>query len=174
MPDPTFQGRVILHPDYGSIQTKYPEVKTYTTAFKQYWEDGFHPLIGKDGVLPVPEIYSGSAIGRAHVEPLVKDPRSHSSTEECWMAWRTPQLDSHILITPTSNTFLMYCVNYKRDACLIGYLDGADRLAHDVINQDWFRRLMQHRAESFYNRTPRVGPMPVEEHDQLFSDKWLR
>ncbi len=174
MPDPTFQGRVILHPDYRSINTVYPEVKTYTAAFKQYWQYGFHPLIGKDGVLPVPEIYSGSAIGRAHVEPLVKDTKSYSSSEECWMAWRTPLIVDVDPVVPTSNTFLMYCVNSQRDACLIGYIDGGDRSAHDLINQVSYRTEMKRRADEFYSLVPRTEPMPVEEHEHLFSEKWLR
>lgn len=174
MPEPVFKGNVFLHPDYQALTARYPELDVYTSAFKAYWLNGYHPLIGKDGILPVPDIYAQQAIGRAHVEPPVKSPKSYSSTDKCWLIWQGVIVGSEVeIVVPTSNTFLLYCVDYNRNSCLLGYLDGNTRHAHDVLKEHSFRGLMQLRAGSFYNRVPRSGPMPVEQHDSLFSESWM-
>ncbi|MGR6834396.1 hypothetical protein [Aliivibrio wodanis] len=160
---PFFKGKVYLHPAYIPIQDK-----TYTSQFKIYWQDGFSPLIGKDGILPVPEIYSEAAIGRAHVEPAVKTNHDESSREHAWLCWGTGTRSS----PPTSNSFLIYCVDENRHVCLLAYLDGGKVDSHQLLTNNTFRRDIKDRAQEFFTRQ-KSEPMPVNEHDQLFSEKWI-
>lgn len=166
---PTFKGRVFLHPSYVKLQNENPKLKTYTTEFKTYWQLGFSPLIGKDGILSVPDIYADNAIGRVHVEPPVKDPKTYSSTEACWLIWATSESPHAV---PTSNTFLIYCVADTRDCCLLSYLDQSSSPSHDIICDEDFRKNMRNAAEEFF-RNKGIFALEREEHDSIFSEKWL-
>ncbi len=171
MTAPVFKGNVFKHPAYVQLETRYPELHSYTSAFRIYWLEGYHPMVGKDYILDIPDVYVQNAIGHAHVEPLVKNPISYTSTDACWKAWQAP--DSVSPTVPTSNSFLMYCVDEHRNACLLGYLDGGDRDSHEVIKTRSFRTTMELRAGSFYNRVPRSSPMQPSEHGRLFGEEWL-
>ncbi|MCC4785826.1 hypothetical protein BCT40_15325 [Vibrio lentus] len=162
MDTPFFKGKVFKHPAYIPI-----EDATYTKEFTAYWKNGFSQLIGKDGILPVPEIYSDSAIGRAHVEPDVKTNHDESSTEEAWYLWSIGETDG----VPTSNSLLIYCVDEDRNACLLAYLDGGSVDSHEILKDNTFRRNIKDRATEFYTRQ-NSDPMPVTEHESLFGEKW--
>lgn len=164
MGDAFYQGTVYKHPAYIPIENK-----TYTAEFKIYWLNGFSPLIGKDGILPVPDIYSDHAIGRAHVEPQIKTNHSQSSTDIAWVMWESGELD----IPPTSNSFLIYCVDENRNACLLAYLDHDKENSHEMLNSPLFRRNIRDRANEFFKRQ-KANPMPKEDHDSLFGDKWVK
>ena len=164
-----FKGSVTLHPAFVSLKASYPELDCMVSSFKRYWKEGYHPHIGRDSILPVPDIYQLNAIGRSHVKPIEFENLSYSSSETCWNHWGSSSANP---VIPTSNTFLLYCIDENRNACLISYLDSSDKDSHDIIKQPSFRRDMQLRAEEFFNHKKSSG-MPVEEHDQLFSEKWL-
>lgn len=159
---PYFKGKVFKHPAYIPV-----EDKVYTKEFVEYWKNGFSPLIGKDGILPVPELYSGSAIGRAHVEPEVKTNHKESATEAAWYAWSIGERDDQ----PTSNSFLVYCVCDERNACLLAYLDGGDVDSHELLKDDSFRKNVRARAEEFYKKTGSKA-MPISGHETLFTEIW--
>ncbi|EGQ8101621.1 hypothetical protein CGG88_21515 [Vibrio parahaemolyticus] len=162
MDKPFFKGRVLLHPAYQRVQDK-----TYTSEFKQYWINGFSPLIGKDGILPVPEIYSEHAIGRAHVEPAEKTNHCDTATDQAWFLWSVGQTNT----VPTSNSMLVYCVDNNRDACLLAYLDGGEENSHSILNDPTFRRNVRDRALEFF-KSQGSEPMPASEHEYLFDEKW--
>jgi hypothetical protein len=70
-----YRGRVFRHPDYIKyLEDVFPEVATYTKAFVSFWKEGFHPLIGKGGVMTYPDIYSEQAIGRVHLNLSILTP----------------------------------------------------------------------------------------------------
>lgn len=168
-----YRGRVFRHPDYIKyLEDVIPEVAVFTAAFVEFWKNGFHPLIGKGGVMTYPDIYSEQAIGRVHIEPPVKLDDPYSATADCWRRWASG--DETLLVFPTSNKFLMFCVDANRDACLLGYLDGDDRDAHEVIKDPSYRRDMKARAESFF-RSRRSSPMSPQQYEdaRLFGDEWL-
>ena len=165
-----FQGRVFKHPDYVKyLEQAFPEVAFYTEAFKIFWKEGFHPAIGKGGVMKFPSLYTDQAIGRFHVEPTSKPLSPYSSTAECWLRWS--QQDEDMFVFPTSNKFLIFCVDENRDACLLGYLDGDDRDAHEVIKDQNYRKNMRTRADSFF-RSRGTDPMEESLHDSLFESRW--
>lgn len=169
-----YRGRVFRHPDYIKyLEDVIPEVATFTKAFVSFWKEGFHPLIGKGGVMTYPDIYSEQAIGRVHLEPPVKPLEPYSSTAECWMRWGLQ--DETLFVFPTSNKFLMFCVDENREACLLGYLDGDDRDSHQVIKDPNFRKNMKARADSFF-RSMGTEPMSPELYngERLFGDEWIK
>ena len=168
MDDAVFQGKVIKHPAYVQLENENPDIKQYTSEFKSYWVSGFSPLIGKDGVLPEPDIYSSNAIGRAHVEPPVKTDETYSSTADAWELWGVGTGN----VVPTSNSFLVYCINEKRECCLLAFLDDKDGNSHKILRDDSFRRDMKFRSEEYFNRFG--APMPKDEHEHVFDEKWLK
>lgn len=168
MSDPVYVGVVCKHPAYVKLESDFPEISTYTQAFKEYWANGFHPMIGKDGILPVPQVYALNAIGRVHLEPPVKKDYPASATEKAWKDWRCSM---DVALLPTSNKFLMYCVDDQRDACLLGYLDGDEKDSHEVIKSWSFRNSIKAMSDEFYKYRG-SAPMPISEHDLLFSEKW--
>lgn len=169
--EPFYLGRVIRHPAYVETEKSNPALAEYTEGFTQYWRFGYSPIIGKDGILEVPDIYADNAIGRAHVEPDVKDPQSFSSSDEAWAMWAMPAISAEPVV-PTSNSFLIYCVAEDRTCCLLAYLDQGEQDSHAMLNDLSFRREMRNMAERFY-KTYRLHAMPVEEHSEIFADKWV-
>lgn len=164
-----FKGSVIEHPAFLKLRESYPELGLYLSAFKVYWKTGFSELIGKDSIMSFPIVYQDNSIGRSHLRPSVFDDKTYSSTEVCWNKWAN---ETSMTVYPTSNTMLLYCVDDQRNSCVISYLDGNDRDAHKVLNDDAFRRNMQDRAQEFFSRM-KTNPMPSDQHQNLFSDEWL-
>jgi hypothetical protein len=148
---------------------QYTDLQQYTSEFKEYWLNGFSPMIGKDGILPVPDIYADNAIGRAHVEPQVKSNITYSSSDEAWRLW---SIDDDPTI-PTSNSFLIYCVDDQRGCCLLAYLDAQVENSHELLVDPIFRKKIRVQAEAYFT-AKKVFPMPKEEHEGLFSDVWIR
>lgn len=164
-----FKGKVIKHPAYVQLEKEFSDLTNYTKGFKNYWLNGYDPLIGKDGILPVPEIYCDNAIGRAHVNVIGKESKSYSSTKAAWDNWSTP--GSFSAVIPTSNTFLIYCVDENRDACLLAYLFYNNIDSHKQLTCNTFRSNIKARAKEFYTARD-SDPLPVNEHSDLFKEKW--
>lgn len=169
MDDAVFQGKVTKHPAYVKLEAENPDIKQYTSEFKRYWLLGFSPLIGKDGILPVPDIYSSNAIGRAHVEPPVKTDETYSSTADAWELWGVGTSD----VVPTSNSFLVYCVNDNRECCLLAFLDDKNGNSHEILKDPSFRKNMRLRSEEYFKEYG-VFPMQKDEHDHVFDEKWFK
>ncbi len=165
-----FKGKVYKHPNYIELEEEVYELKNITSAFKHYWSVGFHPLIGKDGILPVPDIYSDNAIGRVHIEQDPKDEKSYSSSKTAWLTWQNDSIEA--VVIPTSNTFLIYCVADNRDCCLLAYLDNREINSHNILNCNTFRRNTKAKAERFY-KAIKCTALDKIEHESLFTAKWL-
>lgn len=165
---PFYVGKVFKHPSFVKTEEANPSLTVYTKEFVQYWKFGYSPLVGKDGILSVPNIYADNAIGRAHVEPIEKDPLTYSSSDEAWELWALGTSNS----PPTSNSFLIYCVSETRNSCILAYLDQSEEDSHKILNDMAFRKRMRNRAEEFY-QSQKALPMPKDEHDEIFGEKWV-
>lgn len=169
-----FKGRVFLSPafQYLKAKEKVLEDKPLTDLeadFKDYWRNGNHPRFGKDAAFSRPGEILALNVRHLHSDNgqylESKMPNDYTGTEQCWENWR----NGKSYIRPASNAFVLYTVTDQRDALLIGYLD---RDAHTMTERSDYMENVIHVTYQFYTQMG-FKPMPLEEHEFVFSDKWL-
>lgn len=163
-----FDGKVIWHPDFRKVVESNPKVKQVSDDFRDYWETGFNPSIGKDYVMQNPASYGRQAIGHAHIKPSKFTKTSSSSSAQCWYDWA----NGGSFKAPTSNSLLVYCVDIFRNACLLSYLDGNSVNSHDVLLQPSYRASIVVLSQEYYAAS-KTRPLSKSDFLSLFSDKWL-
>lgn len=169
----TFKGQVYLSPEYNALMKQdlaLPEPDTtlhdLKEAFKHYWGSGYHPSLGKDAANARPKEILKLSVRHTHVDQGVyKEGDDFSSTKECWNLWQSGAGQ----VRPTSDACLIYVVNDKRDAMLTAFV--ADD-AHSITESTAYMDKIIQRAYWFFDVT-KSDAMPLEEHAELFDDKWL-
>lgn len=135
-------------------------------AFKHYWATGFHPSLGQDSSFARPEEILSLSVRKAHVDQgTYPTDKGYSATEAAWTKWRTGSVNSK----PSSNAYLIYAVTAERDAMLTAFL--SDR-AHTTTEKNAYMDSIIQITYRFYDAR-KSKPMPLEEHANLFDDKWL-
>lgn len=177
MPDTLqFRGSVIPHQVYdltpGSNSLAAYEI------FRDYWTYGFDPEVGLDAPLSQPNSIKALAIGHAHLKPVKftgRERKDHGyrASEAAWNCWEydryTPGVEAPSLKTPTSNEWLVYCVDDNRNACLLAHIESA---AHQMLKATTAElRAIMTLAERWFQAENRA-PMQYDEMNQVFSAKW--
>lgn len=169
-----FKGRVFLSPAFQSVKLAEENLaeKPFTELekdFKDYWRNGAHPRFGKDAAFARPNEILALNVRHLHSDNgqylESKDPKDYTGTEKCWEEWRK----GNSYTRPASNAFVLYTVTENRDAMLIGYLD---RDAHEKTERQEVMEDIIAVTYSFYAHM-KCKAMPLEEHEFIFSDKWL-
>lgn len=163
-----FEGKVIWHPQFGGVVTAHPKVQQEADAFKDYWATGFNPNIGRDYVMTDPLSYGLQAIGHAHIRPQLFPNKSFSSSKQCWDKWANGSGN----VEPTSNTFIVYCVDSYRNVCLLSYLDGNHIDSHVILRSASYRAQLVAVSDSYY-ASYKQRPLSMDQFDNLFSVDWL-
>lgn len=135
-------------------------------AFKQYWATGFHPSLGQDSCFARPKEILSLSVRKAHVDQGVyPSDKGRSATEASWAQWKTGAVTQK----PSSDAYLIYSVTSERNALLTAFFsDGA----HNKAEQGSFMESIIQVTYRFLAST-KSQPMPIEEHGELFDDKWL-
>lgn len=169
----TFKGRVYLSPEYNALMKEdlslpEPDTTLYDLkeAFKHYWLNGYHPSLGKDAAYARPAEILKLSVRHTHVDQGVyKEGDTFSNTEDCWNLWKQGTGKTR----PSSDACLIYVVNDNRDALITAFLDDG---AHSTTESSAYMDKIIERAYWFFDIT-KSAAMPLEEHSDLFDDKWL-
>ncbi|EMA2446390.1 type II toxin-antitoxin system YafO family toxin [Vibrio fluvialis] len=151
------------------------------SIFQDYWKLGYDREVGRDTYLSRPTAAKDAAIGRIHLRPISftgreKEEFGYSATEECWDKWETdaevPSVDSKSMHIPTSNEWIVYCVDSNRNACMLAYLPEAldpHKFCEDSDNMKTFIDM----ADEWYSDNNSF-PMDNADFPLIFSDNWLQ
>ncbi|MDB9567854.1 hypothetical protein OW293_014765 [Providencia rettgeri] len=144
-----------------------PEGEYLYQAFREYWDCGFSPSIGKDVLFARPDEAMKLHIRHAHTDSGDYEPedsdKHHSAKESTWLKWR----NGFIFRVPTSNSYLIYAVNENRDALVMDYID---RDAHSVTESAQYMDQYIEITYSFLAFT-KCKEMPYDE--DVYHEKWL-
>jgi hypothetical protein len=148
--------------------------------FQDYWKAGYDQEVGRDTYLSRPEAAKDSAIGRIHLRPISftgneKEEYGYSATKKCWDKWQraadVPSVNSNSKDIPTSNEWIVYCVDSTRNACMLAYLPESidpHKFCEDTNTMNRFIKM----ADEWYSDNSSF-PMSIEEFPLIFDDKWL-
>jgi hypothetical protein len=127
-------------------------------SFKYHWRHGHHQDLGKDSLFERPEEVQQYHLRKVHVNIKQYASYTHSCTEDCWNEWSFGKIDErgNFRPTPTSNAYLIYAVNDRRDAVLLAYWDPP---AHTKANESVWMGSVINFTRLFYEKTG-TGPMP--------------
>ncbi|MBH3164601.1 type II toxin-antitoxin system YafO family toxin [Serratia marcescens] len=127
-------------------------------AFKSHWRDGHHPNLGKDSLFERPDEIRNYHLRKVHVNLKSYASYSFTSTEQCWSDWSFGKIDEqgNPRPEPTSNAYLIYTVNDKRDAVLLAYWDPP---AHTKANEKAWINSIINFARIYHEKTG-SAPMP--------------
>ncbi|MEX9223566.1 hypothetical protein AB7W86_07550 [Providencia rettgeri] len=165
----TYKGKVYHTQDFADACLNCEGLKEYADAFKAFWLTGYHPSIGKDIETRKPrEMLIDKHVRHAHVDTgnyAPEENKKHpNATKSSWLIWRT-QIEL-AKVEPTSDAYLIYAVNDKRDAILISFIEDG---AHKKSEEAQYLEYIMEKADFFYEKTSKR--MPLGEN--MFSDKWL-
>lgn len=121
-------------------------------AFKCHWRNGHHPSLGKDTLFERPDEALGFHLRKVHVDISQYANYSYSCTEECWSEWACGPIDErgNYRPKPTSNAYLIYAVNERRDAALLAYWDPP---AHTKANEAVWMNSVLNFTKLFHEKT---------------------
>ncbi|GAD90049.1 hypothetical protein VHA01S_031_00610 [Vibrio halioticoli NBRC 102217] len=170
----TFKGKVVYLKSVKDAADSNPLLKTYTDSFKEYWKNGYSPVIGKD----VPTSFPNPPTGHrhAHLQPLTYPTKAeiqqsphlkYSDSEDCWKEWALP-MGSRKITYPTSDSCLFYMVDTERTAYVFHYQASG---SHDFMKTTDFHELV-HKISSMVDDAGKFL-MDWDEHHTLFNKKWL-
>lgn len=168
-PKPIYKGRVFHTGKFSALCTSDTEVQKIADAFKQYWQDGYHPDIGKNAAFARPKEILNLNVRHAHCDN--KDYTPENSNEDIngkkssWDAWKNIG-SVKLTRVPTSDSFLVYSVNHNRDA-LVMFFISTD--AHSATEVEDFTESAITISYEFFKQT-KTNAMPLDE--DLFSAKW--
>ena len=182
-----FRGNVEGHPHIQGLLKLDPDTNEYLNdtglafdIFKDYWTLGYDPEVGRDTYLSKPKDAKESAVHRIHLRPVTftgkeKDEFGYTASKKCWDNWENaayiPSRDSNSGDIPTSNEWVVYCVDHQRNACMLAYLPASLDAHAYCENMDNMNRLVQ-MANEWYELKMSF-PMEVAELPLVFDDKWL-
>lgn len=170
----TYKGKVFFLSSINDAADANPLLKIYKESFKEYWLNGFSPIIGKD--IPTSRPNPPAGHRHVHLQPLVYPTDAeiqstkylgYSDSEKCWEAWAN-SIDTGNLTYPTSDSCLFYMVDTERTAYVFHY-QAKD--SHNFMNSADFTELV-HRASEIIDNTGKFL-MDWSDHHTLFDDKWL-
>ena len=140
-------------------------------AFKCHWRNGHHPSLGKDTLFERPDEALGFHLRKVHVDISQYANYSYSCTEECWSEWACGPIDErgNYRPKPTSNAYLIYAVNERRDAALLAYWDPP---AHTKANEAVWMNSVLNFTKLFHEKT-NTAPLAraINPWDYSFSIK---
>lgn len=170
-----YQGLVVPHPALDLTDELTSEA---FEIFSFYWRFGAHFEIGLDAALQQPDYIRTLAINHAHIKPVEftgeeGEKYGFRATERCWQQWESanwdPAFDAPTYKIPTSDEWVVYCIDDKRTACFLGFVP---RLAHkNCANGSPLLRAFMASAEHWFQSENRF-PMSFEDIPHIFSDKW--
>lgn len=176
----TYIGRVDPHASIQSLISTDNNTEQAFEIFQDYWKLGYDAEVGRDTYLSRPNAAKDSAIGRVHLRPVhftgtELEDHGYTATEECWDKWPdladVPAVDSASGKIPTSNEWIVYCVDSERNSCMLAYLPEAidpHTFCEDTDNMQKFIDM----AEQWFSEH-KSTPMENSEFPHIFSDKWL-
>ena len=176
----TYIGRVDAHSSIQSILTSDENTQIAFDIFQDYWKHGFDSEVGRDTYLSRPDEAKDCAIGRVHLRPVhftgnEREEFGHTATEECWDRWpglgEVPATESASRHIPTSNEWIVYCVDSKRNACMLAYLPIAIDPHTYCENLDHMQAFIDKANAWFKDNSSH--PMSNSEFPLIFNDKWL-
>jgi hypothetical protein len=149
--------------------------------FQDYWQIGYDAEVGRDTYLSRPGTVKDFAIGRIHLRPISftgneREEFGYSATEECWDKWEdcadVPSVNSSSKNIPTSNEWVVYCVDSTRNACMLAYLPQSidpHKYCNDLDVMHGFIAMVEewHAENGSF-------AMDNEEFPFIFDDKWLK
>ncbi len=129
-------------------------------SFKSHWRFGHHPDFGKDSLFTRPEEVQKHHLRKVHINLKHYATYSFTATEECWANWSLGKIDERGCLRPrpTSNSYLIYSVNDKRDASLLAFWYPP---AHTRANEPVWMDSVINFSKIFYEKT-QTNPMPRE------------
>lgn len=175
-----FRGEVVTHPQYYEISPDREAAEDVFAIFCDYWSFGFDPEVGLDTPLYQPHSIQDLSVCHAHLKPgqfsgnELRVFKKRNPTKECWDRWAqgeyVPGKDAPSRVTPESDEWIIYCVDEKRNACLLAHVQ-AD--AHDACkNGRPFLHNIMVLAEQWFSEGGRY-PMEFSELAHVFDEKWL-
>jgi hypothetical protein len=169
-----FKGDVKVIQALTNQEQENPTLKNHLDNFKEYWLEGFHPLVGKDIATTRPNPPEGHR--HTHLHPGVFGPSKHwKASEDCWNKWgglhynsNNDAQDINFNQHPTSDTFLCYLIDEKRVAYVFHYKidDG-----HEFLNSAEYVELVNKVAIGIEHNGQSI--MGWESHHDLFESKWI-
>lgn len=175
-----YRGTVEPHSRIQDLLTPESNYDFAFQTFQSYWNDGYDPEVGRDTYLSKPSEAKDSAIGRIHLRPIEftgkeKEEFGKSATEECWDEWESvqevPSVDSSSDDIPTSNEWVVYCVDSQRNACMLAYLEESLDPHTFCRDLDNMRNFIAMANEWFAANS--TEPMSAKDFPHIFSDDWL-
>ncbi|MEZ9185156.1 hypothetical protein AB4158_13260 [Vibrio splendidus] len=146
-------------------------------VFSSYWSYGFDAEAGRDSYMLRPDNAKESAVHRLHLRPVkFKATDKGTSSQKCWDEWEfvadVPSRETGKDRVPTSNEWVIYCVDENRDACMIAYLP--EHMDPHKVCEDMsvMKRFIGMANDWFKSKSSE--PMEVSELPLVFDDKWLR
>ncbi|WP_140179444.1 type II toxin-antitoxin system YafO family toxin [Providencia stuartii] len=172
-------GKVFAHPSFADLCAKFPEIKIIYDYFIEYWRNGPHPSLGKDSLFNRPSTARESHVRHSHVNVgkyEAEGSENYRGTEEHWNKWLDilaandsgEWKNKHSYFkAPTSDAFLVYSVNERRDAIVLDFIpDGSHRITERPS-------LMEFYTQAVFTHTTSKGmkPFPIDDHP--FDEKYL-
>ncbi|MEZ8690573.1 hypothetical protein A145_04710 [Vibrio splendidus 5S-101] len=176
----TYVGRAEAHKSIRSLLKPDSNSQLALDIFQDYWRYGFDREVGRDTYLTRPSEVIDCAIGRIHLRPVhftgnEKEDHGHSATKECWDNWENaayvPGVDSCSKDIPTSNEWIVYCVDSERNACMLAYLpEGVDPHEFCEVQENMDNFIA--RANNWFGDNGST-PMSNDDFPLIFDDRWL-
>ncbi|OVZ82182.1 type II toxin-antitoxin system YafO family toxin [Yersinia kristensenii] len=126
-------------------------------SFKSHWRFGHHPDFGKDTLFNRPKEVENHHLRKVHINLKHYQSYTFTSTKECWSDWSMGKIDERgrERPIPTSDAYLIYSVNDRRDASLLAFWYPP---AHTKANEPvWIDSVINFSAH-FYQKT-QTNPM---------------
>ncbi|WP_395490891.1 hypothetical protein ACG1VR_10550 [Cedecea davisae] len=165
----TYKGRVFHTKNFSTLCNSDPELQKIADAFAQFWKNGYHPDFGKNAAFARPAEILNLHVRHSHVDTKNYTPEESDKNirgkESAWDAWRNIGSVA-VRYAPTSDSFLIYSVNEKRDALVMFFVDEN---AHSSSEKKELTESMISISYKFFEQT-KTKEMPLDE--DLFSDKW--
>ena len=176
-----YRGTTDYHPALEAVMNKDSGGEYLTNTgqafdvFSNYWEYGFDNEAGRDSYMLRPDHAKESAIHRRHLRPIsFSGQETGTATKKCWDEWEeiadVPSRETAKSKIPTSNEWVIYCVDENRNACMIAYLP--EHMDPHVLCEDMkvMERFIGMADEWF--KAKRTHPMSKEELPLVFDEKW--
>ncbi len=175
-----YQGTVEAHNSLKDLIDSDENTKISIEIITDYWAYGYDEEVGRDTYLSNPNEAKNAAISRIHLRPInftgkEKTEFGYTATESCWDNWknnkRLPAREAASNNIPTSNDWIVYCVDHQRNICVLAYLPNPTN-PHAFCERIDNMNLFIERANQWYGNN-KTFPMGIKELPSVFDCKWL-
>lgn len=167
----TFKGKIFHTKNFTKQCVNDVALKSVADAFKEFWLNGYHPDFGKHAAFARPEELLNLHVRHSHVDAQDYTPEDSfvdvKGKKSVWDKWKNIYSSSftcqHV---PTSNSFLVYAVNNRRDAFVMAFIYSD---AHSETETAEMKEFFTSVSYEVYQKS-QTYPMSLDE--DLFSEKW--